>query len=201
MIAPPTPERLEQDKKSVEEQFDKAFVLVEQLARDTEALKAAEKDRTERLDAALEEMESVLKELKMSNRRLDDDAQRIRQDVQNLQDSIPKAVDAQKQATDQRLKELNKELVGLKTLLSSVSHPGATGAGSSAYTNGTSANQEKIATGEGESSAVMSPSSDAARPPTPSYQSGGSSATRSIPSWQRSLAMKNSEVSGGSSSN
>jgi len=199
MIAPPTPERLEQDKKSIEEQFDRAFALVEQLARDTEALKAAEKDRTERLDAALEEMESVLKELKMSNRRLDDDSQRIRQDVQILQDSIPRAVEAQKEATDQRVKELNKELVGLKTLLSSLSHPAAAGAGTSAYTNGTTASQQKMAS-EMESAAVTSPGSDADRPVTPSYQLGGSSTTRSIPSWQRSIAMKNSEVAGGSSS-
>jgi peroxin-14 len=182
--------------------------LVEQLARDTEALKAAEKDRTERLDAALEEVESVLKELNMSNRRLDDDTQRIRQDVQNLQDSIPKAVEAQKEATDQRLKELNKELVGLKTLLSSVSHPATTGAGSTVYTNGTSTSmstsQEKTAASEAESMPLVSSGqgSDAGgRPATPTYQLGSSSTTRSIPSWQRSIAMKNSsEIAGGSSS-
>ena len=33
LVAPPTPEKLEQDKKSIEEQFDRAFSLVEQLDR------------------------------------------------------------------------------------------------------------------------------------------------------------------------
>jgi peroxin-14 len=199
MIAPPTPERLEEDKKSIEEKFDKTFGLVEQLARDTEALKAAEKDRTERLDAALEEMESFLKELKMSNRRLDDDTQRIRQDVQTLQDSIPKAVAVQMEATDHRLKELNKELAGLKTLLSSVSHAGAPGTASSVHANGTSTTQEKTATEESEDTTTGALGSEAARPATSSYSLGGSSGGRSIPPWQRSMATK-TEAAGGSSS-
>jgi peroxin-14 len=47
LVAPPTPERLEQDKKTIDEQFEKAFSLVDQLAKDTEALKAAEQQRTD----------------------------------------------------------------------------------------------------------------------------------------------------------
>ncbi|KID93112.1 Peroxisome membrane anchor protein Pex14p [Metarhizium guizhouense ARSEF 977] len=125
LIAPPTPERLEQDKKSIEEQFDKAFALVEQLARDTEALKDAEKQRTEKLDNAISELETVMSDLKSANRRREDDAQRIREDVQSLKDSIPKAMENQKTLTDNRLSEINTELTSLKTLVSQRMAPSA----------------------------------------------------------------------------
>jgi peroxin-14 len=118
LIAPPTPERLEQDKKAIDEQFDKAFVLFDQLSKDTEALKAAEQDRTQRLDNALSDLENVITELKSANNRREDEAHRIRTDVQALKESIPKALNAQKDLTDGRLRELTTELGSLKTLMS-----------------------------------------------------------------------------------
>ncbi|KAK3692685.1 peroxisomal membrane anchor protein conserved region-domain-containing protein [Podospora appendiculata] len=140
LIAPPTPERLEQDKKSIDEQFEKTFALVDQLAKDTETLKAAEQERTERLDTALNELESVISDLKSANRRRDDEAQRVRDDVQNLKESIPRAMNTSKDQTDNRLKELNAELKSLKTLISQRMNPTATSASVSNYLRPTSGN-------------------------------------------------------------
>lgn len=126
LVAPPTPDRLEQDKKSIDEQFERTFTLVEQLAQDTEALKAAEQERTERLDTALGELESVLTELKSANRRRDDEAQRVRDDVQGLKDAVPRALNNQKDLTDTRLREVNAELKSLKTLITQRMNPTAT---------------------------------------------------------------------------
>nr|CDP28331.1 PEX14 peroxisomal biogenesis factor 14 encoded by the pex14 gene [Podospora anserina S mat+] len=126
LIAPPTPERLERDKKSIDEQFEKTFALVEQLAKDTEALKAAETERTEKLDTALNELETVIGDLKSANRRRDDEAQRVRDDVQSLKDSIPRALNNQKDLTDTRLREVNAELKSLKTLITQRMNPTAT---------------------------------------------------------------------------
>jgi peroxin-14 len=117
-VAPPTPEKLEQDKKSIEDQFDRAFTLVEQLAKDTESLKNAEKERTEKLDTAIADLETVMTDLKAANRRREDDANRIRDEVQSLKDAIPKALENQKSLTDGRLREINSELTSLKTLVS-----------------------------------------------------------------------------------
>ncbi|KAI9673132.1 MAG: peroxisomal membrane protein pex14 [Caeruleum heppii] len=118
LIAPPTPPQLEQDKQAIDESFDKAFTLLEQLGTDTESLKASEQARTERLDAALQEVESVISELKTASRRREDESRKINDDVRGLKDLIPKAMEAQRDATDQRLKELNEELKSLKTLVS-----------------------------------------------------------------------------------
>ncbi|PHH82939.1 hypothetical protein CDD82_4262 [Ophiocordyceps australis] len=118
LIAPPTPERLEQDKKSIQEQFDRAFALVEQIVKDTEALKAAEEQRTERLDTALAELETAMADVKAANRRREDDSERIRDEIRGLKDAIPKAMDNQKEVTNGRLSEINNELASLKTLVS-----------------------------------------------------------------------------------
>lgn len=223
LIAPPTPERLEQDKKSIEEQFDKAFSLVEQLAKDTEALKSAEKERTEKLDTALADLESVIGDLKSANKRRDDEALRIREDIYNLKDSIPKAMDTQKDITDQRLKEINTELTSLKTLItqrmnasSSAStavngslRPGSsTGAApqSPGFTRPPSASVEQVAEGakEGESPKTSAASTPAAK----GIALGGAGGKASIPAWQMALANKsasgssaNGEAGSGSSSN
>jgi peroxin-14 len=117
IISPPTPPQLEQDKASIDESFKRAFDLLDQLNKDTSALKAAEEARTDTLDNALGEMESVLASLKESSKRQGEDNRRIEDDVRSLRDLIPKALDAQKESTDVRLRELSTELKSLKTLV------------------------------------------------------------------------------------
>ncbi|EED19534.1 peroxisomal membrane anchor protein (Pex14), putative [Talaromyces stipitatus ATCC 10500] len=117
IIAPPTPPQLEQDKQSIDDEFARAFALIDQLSTDTAALKSAEEARTERLDAALREVENVLSELKSSTRRRDDETRRISDEVKNLKDSIPKALEGAREGNENKLKELGTELRSLKTLL------------------------------------------------------------------------------------
>ncbi|KAK4105206.1 hypothetical protein N658DRAFT_503386 [Parathielavia hyrcaniae] len=207
LVAPPTPERLEQDKKSIDEQFEKTFSLVEQLAKDTETLKAAEKERTERLDTALNELETVISDLKSANRRRDDETQRVRDDVQNLKDAIPRALNNQKDLTDTRLREVNAELKSLKTLITQRMNPTATSTSVSNYLR-------PAASGN------ATPSSPAAATPAPAAESGsaeikeepkpaqdylsganrsspfssGMQARASIPAWQM-MASKSAESS------
>ncbi|KAF2425301.1 hypothetical protein EJ08DRAFT_638669 [Tothia fuscella] len=117
LIAPPTPPQIIQDKTSIDESFEKAFALLDQLNTDTAALKAAEESRTTRLDTTLGELESVLSSLKDSDRKREEDARRNAEDIRGLRDLIPKALDAQKEVSDSRLKELGTELKSLKTLV------------------------------------------------------------------------------------
>lgn len=210
---PPTPERLEADKKSIDEQFEKAFALVEQLSKDTEALKAAEQQRTEKLDSALAELETVVNDLKSSNRRREDEAQRIRDDVSNLKDSIPKALDAQKTLTDSRLQEVNSELKSLKTIISQrmsnqqssgVGNYGSRNAAAPAPSSPAPANANENGTAgsaNGHAPPVETPraSTTTLAQDYPSstgrsspFSSGISPATVKIPEWQRAMATKKS---------
>ncbi|ROT34905.1 hypothetical protein SODALDRAFT_73460 [Sodiomyces alkalinus F11] len=207
LIAPPTPERLEQDKKSIEEQFDKAFSLVEQLAKDTEALKAAERERTERLDGALSDFEAVINEIKSANRRRDDEAQRIRDDVGNLKDGIPRAMDSQKDLTDQRLREINAELTSLKALISQRMQSAPTPSASSNVngfpqtTSATAATPSPMA-GKQATVSVESPTPSAAASPAAGDAPnpllarglglGNTGAKASIPAWQMAMVSKGS---------
>lgn len=123
LIAPPTPPQLERDKQAIDESFEKAFALLDQLAKDTEALKASEQARTERLDSALTGVESVIEELKTASRRREDDSRRISDEVRGLKDLIPIAMQGQKESTDARLLELNSELKSLKKLIGQRMNP------------------------------------------------------------------------------
>ncbi|TFA97666.1 Peroxisomal membrane protein PEX14 [Trichoderma ghanense] len=226
LVAPPTPEKLEQDKKSIEEQFDKAFALVEQLSKDTEALKDAEKQRTERLDVTLADLETIMAELKTANKRREDDAQRIRDEVQGLKDAIPRAMNNQKEITDNRLAEINTELTSLKTLVSqrmnAASNPtastgyfrGANGInginGTNGVNNGTSGTASPTAAAaqspnESATETGATPKADAAKGPSrsnfgrPSGMSSGSGKA-SIPAWQMAMANQNAGAAASSAS-
>jgi peroxin-14 len=131
MIAPPTEPQLEQDKKAIDDSFEKAFSLLDQLAKDTETLKTAEQARTERLDVALTEVETVISELKSASRRREEESRRISDEVRGLKDLIPRAIEGQKESTDTRLKELNTELKSLKTLMGQRMNPTANATASS----------------------------------------------------------------------
>ncbi|OAQ74120.1 peroxisomal membrane anchor protein (Pex14) [Pochonia chlamydosporia 170] len=214
LIAPPTPERLEQDKKSIEEQFDRAFALVEQLAKDTEALKDAEQQRTEKLDSAISELETVMTDLKSANRRREDDAQRIRDEVQALKDAIPKAMDNQKSLTDNRLAEINTELTSLKTLVSQRMAPSSSPATTSSFPRspggtlaaGRSSTPAATVESVPETPSTPATTASATEPPKSlaqssfnrpaGFSSGGSSSTKaSIPAWQMAAAQSASSAS------
>ncbi|KXX83371.1 Peroxisomal membrane protein PER10 [Madurella mycetomatis] len=195
LVAPPTPERLEQDKKAIDEQFEKTFALVDQLAKDTEALKAAEQERTERLDATLNDLESVINDLKSANRRRDDEAQRMRDDVQNLKDSIPRALSGQKDLTDTRLREVNAELKSLKTLITQRMNPTAASASVSNYLR-PAASGNATPSPAATPAPAENPGAEAGEGSRPAYQdylsnpnrsspfSSGMQSKASIPAWQ-----------------
>ncbi|KAJ9151342.1 Peroxisomal membrane protein PER10 [Pleurostoma richardsiae] len=212
LVAPPTPERLEQDKKSIDEQFERAFALVEQLSKDTESLKAAEQERTERLDTALADLETVINDLKSANKRREDEAQMIRDDVKTLKDSLPKTLDAQKEMTDRRLVEVNAELKSLKTLISQRMNPASSSGGFNSYLRPSSGNSTPVSGAAGGSGAAGSENADGGKaneeqqPSSSSYQnyvsglnrsspfsSGAPASAASIPAWQRAMATKKTE--------
>ncbi|OTB09568.1 hypothetical protein M426DRAFT_81773 [Hypoxylon sp. CI-4A] len=118
LVSPPTPEKLEQDKSIVDEQFEKAFATLEQLSKDTEDLKVSEKERTEKLDKVLEDLESFMRDTKSASRRHEDETDRLREEMKALKGVIPKSMAANKEFTDNRLKEITNEVKSLKSLVS-----------------------------------------------------------------------------------
>lgn len=212
MVAPPTEPQLQQDKQAIDDQFEKAFNLLDQLAKDTEELKSSEKSRTEKLDAALTEVESVIGELKSSSRRREDESRRMGDEVRGLKDLIPKAMEGQKETTDSRLRELNTELKSLKTLMgqrmnpvgSSTSMPyGRTSdftAAASSPTSTTASSANGSATGEAvtpkpasvsNGTGTESVASLQGRSGTP-FNSGAPAGRAAIPSWQLAASNKSS---------
>jgi peroxin-14 len=118
VISPPTPPQLEQDKASIDASFDKAFEMLEQLGKDTQELKDAEKARTERLDAALSEVEAVVTRLKEANEEREREAKNMARELGEVREAIPKALERERKNADERLSELTTEMKSLKTLVS-----------------------------------------------------------------------------------
>ncbi|KAI6891560.1 hypothetical protein KC348_g19123 [Hortaea werneckii] len=117
LISPPTPPQLEQDKHAVDESFEKAFALLDQLASDTTELKESEKARTERLDAALGEVEAVVGRMREANENREAEGRRLAREVESLRDGIPCAIEKERERDEERLKELVAEVRSLKTLV------------------------------------------------------------------------------------
>lgn len=117
LIAPPTPPQLEQDKASIDEQFTRAFALLDTLTEDTTALKNAEEERTKRLDGAIQNIETILSDIKAAKQRQDNDARRMEVEMKTLRDSLPRSLENVKDASDRQLKDLSNELSSLKSLM------------------------------------------------------------------------------------
>ncbi|KAI2636702.1 hypothetical protein GGS21DRAFT_512748 [Xylaria nigripes] len=117
LVAPPTPEKLDQDKASVDEQFDKAFATLEQLAKDTESLKASESARTEKLDKVLEDLETFVRDTKSSTRRQEDETDFLRDAVKKINTNIPKSLALNNEITEAKLKDISNEVKSLKSLI------------------------------------------------------------------------------------
>lgn len=117
LMAPPTPPQLEQDKAAIDEQFNKAFALLDTLSQDTDALKKAEEERTTRLDSAITDIESIISELKNANAKREDDARRMEAEIKAMKESLPRSIDNVRDASDRQLKELSNELGSLKLLM------------------------------------------------------------------------------------
>lgn len=210
MIAPPTPPQLEQDKKEIDESFERAFSLLDQLSKDTEELKESERSRAERLDSALAEVESVIGELKTASLHREEETKRISYEVRGLKDLVPRAMEGQKESTDNRLKELNTELKSLKTLMGQRMNPPptpsispytrTTGAGISSPPSSTPANVNATPSGEAAAPKPATVSSGAGVESVASLQgrsgspfnAGTPPGRAAIPAWQMAAANKSS---------
>lgn len=181
LIAPPTPPQLEQDKAAIDEQFNRAFALIETLSSDTTALKEAEEARTQKLDTVLADVESVVAELKTANIRREEDARRMAEDITRLKDSLSPAIDGVKQGSERQLKELSSELASLKTLMGNrISGPSS----SVPYLSGSSSLRDKTAS--------AAPLQQTSVPPEPAPGSSGnvtgSSPATTVPAYGHSAS-------------
>ncbi|KAL4810421.1 hypothetical protein BDV18DRAFT_130975 [Aspergillus unguis] len=207
LIAPPTPPQLEQDKQNIDEQFSRAFALIEQLSTDTATLKSAEEARTEKLDATLRDVESLVADLKTASRRRDDETRRINDEVNALKDAIPRALEGAREGNDNRLRELGTELKSLKTLLgnrlggaSASPVPQRAPDATVPSTESTSSSTTPVSNGtttptvqpEAQSGAAQSNSAPSANPTNPLSRF---SKSPSIPAWQLAAANRNKPAS------
>jgi peroxin-14 len=217
LVAPPTPEKLEQDKATVDEQFERAFATLEQLSKDTEALKATEEERTEKLDKLIMDLETFIRDTTTGARRQEDETDRLRDEMKTLKDIIPKNMNANKEFTDGRLREIANEVKSLKALIGqrmsagSVTTP-APSSGSASYLRPSTGNagptspaaatsaspglegtgKENEKEGDNQVQTTKQDYMSSLNGRSSPFGSGMPAGKASIPAWQMALANKNS---------
>ncbi|GAP87016.1 putative peroxin 14 [Rosellinia necatrix] len=163
LVAPPTPEKLDQDKTTVDEQFEKAFATLEQLSKDTETLKESEAARTAKLDKALEDLEAFVRESKSASRRQEDETERLREDIKTINATIPRSMATNKEFTEDKLKEISNEIKSLRSLISqrmSTPAPSPAAGPAATYNSGASAHLRTPSTNAASVSPVATPSTE-----------------------------------------
>ena len=177
--------------------------MIEQLAKNTEKLEAAEAQRTQHFDSALADLENVIAELKEAHNAREEDAKRVRDDIRGLKQSLPQVLEGQKELQDRRMREVSEELKSLKALVVQRVNPNVTSATVGNYLRPSSGNtqmpgpQAGAPSAAGDENAVLNVNADE-RSKTPSqaypdlsgrgspYVGSGMPAARAaIPAWQR----------------
>ena len=213
LISPPTPPQLEADKASIDESFNRAFALIEQLTTDTAAIKESESERTEKLDTTLKDVGVVIEDLKAANTRREAESRIIADQVTGLKDMIPKALEGWKASGDAKLEELGQEVQSLKKLLENrVGRPSGapipTGRG---YENGNDKSKDNPSDVTSAKSGTTTPnieSTSGSSAPAPGVTAPKRESTplrgfekrdrRAIPEWQMASTTEKTEPAGSS---
>lgn len=214
LISPPTPPQLEADKASIDESFNRAFALIEQLTTDTAAIKESETERTEKLDTTLKDVGGVIDDLKAANTRREAESRIIADQVTGLKDMIPKALEGWKASGDAKLEELGQEVQSLKKLLENrVGRPsGAPTPTGRGYANSNEKSKDKPpAVASANSGTTTTPDSSppsGSSAPAPGVTAPKKDSTplrgferrdrRAIPEWQMAAATEKTEPAGSS---
>ena len=207
LIAPPTHPQLEQDKAAIDEEFNKAFALIDNLASDTAELKASEAERTEKLDGTLKDIDTVITDLKSSNTKREAEGRIVADQVRELKSLVPEALQKWKANGDARLDELAQEVASLKKLLENrVGRSGgnSTPMGRSSQYPVVNGNAGGVKSGEesalASTDAVDGSSSSKDIPTQPggatSHKKGaqGSERKAAIPAWQMAASKRNEDA-------
>ena len=215
LISPPTPPQLEADKASIDESFNRAFALIEQLTTDTAAIKDSEIERTEKLDTTLKDVGTVIDDLKAANTRRESESRILADQVNSFKDMIPKALEGWKAGGDAKLEELGQEVQSLKKLLENrVGRPNGapipTGRG---HPNGSEKSKDNFSAFNPANSGATTPNTEYAIPsmaPAPGITVPKRESTplrgfersdrRAIPAWQMAAATEKTDT-GGSTGN
>lgn len=213
LISPPTPPQLETDKASIDESFNRAFSLIDQLATDTALIKESETERTEKLDTTLKDVGIVVEDLKAANKRREAESRIIADQVTGLKDMIPKALEGWKVSGDAKLEELGQEVQSLKKLLENrVGRPsGAPISTGKAYANSNEKSKDNLSASSSTNSGTTTPNVESASgssAPAPGVTVPKRESTpkrgfersdrRAIPAWQMAAATEKTEPAGSS---
>ena len=89
-LKPPTTSSFQQTSTSLEEQYDKAQSLLDELKTSTKTLQDSLESDREKINSVVEEVEGAVRSVKDNEERWRDEMREVRSEVESVRDLVPK---------------------------------------------------------------------------------------------------------------
>lgn len=89
-LQPPSSTAYEQDRDSLNAQFDAAEALLKEIQAETAAVRTAVEGQTLRIDQTTEDVKAVVLEMREGESKTRDEMREIRDEVNNIREMLPK---------------------------------------------------------------------------------------------------------------
>ncbi|KAI9010151.1 microbody biogenesis protein peroxin 14 [Hyaloraphidium curvatum] len=191
----PAQERLDEDRKHMDEQLSTASTALTAVKDETTSVMKAIDSQATKVNEALSLVETTLKELKEADDKRDEELRSLKDDIENIKNLIPKMIDKGKETQNQVLTDLQTEIKSLKSLLLSRRvGPG----GTSVPIGGAGGEGETASAPAALVSAPAAPAAASPALPVPNSLQAKIPSVPSIPSWQLQADAKKEESAGSS---
>lgn len=114
-ILPESQSKLDQDKKEIQNQFDKVDKLLEKLENEQSEFKKKEEQKLLELDKTVVDLQACLEQTSHTRNRIEDEFKMMKLEMANLQNKLDTFVMSKK--GDQHLEKINSEFESLKNLI------------------------------------------------------------------------------------
>lgn len=114
-LLPESKSKLEQDKKEIQDQFEKVDKLLETLSNEQSDLKNQKEQKLAELDKTMVDLQTCLEQTSYTRDKIEDEFKMMKLEMANLQSKLDTFVMSKK--GDQQLENISSELESLKNLI------------------------------------------------------------------------------------
>lgn len=112
---PESQSKLDQDKKEIQQQFDKVDTLLETIEQEQAEFRIKEEEKLKELDKTVIDMQTCLEQTTHTRTKIEDEFKMMKLEISNLQSKIDNFVLSKK--SDQQLDNIRTEFESLKNLI------------------------------------------------------------------------------------
>ncbi|MDC6274295.1 hypothetical protein PP714_09920 [Lacticaseibacillus paracasei] len=119
-VIPPSQSKLDEDKESLEREFQRVEAVLEQLEKDQSEFISRQDEKTKLIDEALMEVDAIVKATNEKNLRNEETLKYLKLEVDSIKTTLLKNLEAQKSTISSELKELEEKTDNLISFIDSI---------------------------------------------------------------------------------